>query len=105
MVGQCCKSFQWTVNEFQWIRYTSQFNEDGIRIHNEDSDEVYFIEINVQYHGKLRELHNNLPFLPEGMKLEKVEKLVASLHDKIFQADIVQVLKLNMDISVFSKRQ
>ena len=39
------------------------------------------------------------------MKLEKVEKLVASLHDKIFQADTVQVLKLNMDISVFSKWQ
>ena len=28
------------------------------------------------------ELHNDLPFLPERMKIEKVEKLVATLHDK-----------------------
>ena len=31
---------------------------------------------------KLHELHNNLPFLPERMKIEKVEKLVANLYDK-----------------------
>ena len=28
------------------------------------------------------ELHNDLPFLPERMKLEKVEKIVANLHNK-----------------------
>ena len=28
-------------------------------------------------------LHNDLQFLPKGMKIKKVEKLVASLHDKI----------------------
>ena len=39
-------------------------------------------EVNVQYLEKLHELHNDLPFLPERMKIEKVEKLVASLHDK-----------------------
>ena len=26
--------------------------------------------------------HNDLPFLPERMKIEKVEKLVTNLHDK-----------------------
>ena len=31
---------------------------------------------------KLHELYNDLPFLPERMKMEKVEKLVANLHDK-----------------------
>ena len=31
---------------------------------------------------KLYELHNGLSFLPERMKIEKVEKLVANLHDK-----------------------
>ena len=30
---------------------------------------------------KLHKLHNDLPFLPERMKIEKVEKLVANLHD------------------------
>ena len=30
----------------------------------------------------LHNLHSNLPFFPERMKTEKVEKLVANLHDK-----------------------
>ena len=31
---------------------------------------------------KLYELHNYLSFLPERMKIEKVEEVVANLHDK-----------------------
>ena len=49
---------------------------------NEESDEGYFFKLDVQYLEKLRELHNDLPFLPERMKIEKVKKLVANLHDK-----------------------
>ena len=30
----------------------------------------------------LHNLHNGLPFLPERMKIEKIEQLVANLHDK-----------------------
>ena len=32
--------------------------------------------------SKLHELHNDLPFLPKRMKIEKVKKLVNNLHDK-----------------------
>ena len=39
-------------------------------------------EVDVQYLEKLHELHNDLAFLPERMEIEKVEKLVANLHDK-----------------------
>ena len=70
------------VNNFEWIKETSQFNEDFIKNYNEESDEGYFLEVDVQYLEKLHELHNDLPFLPERMKIEKVEKLVANLHDK-----------------------
>ena len=35
--------------------------------------ERYFLEVHVQYLEKLHELHINLPFLPERMKIEKVE--------------------------------
>ena len=45
-------------------------------------DEGYFLEVDVQYLQKLHKLHNVLPFLPERMKIKKVEKLVANLHDK-----------------------
>ena len=65
-----------------WIKDTSQFNEDFIKNYNQESDKGYFLEVDVQYTEKLHELHNDLPFLPERMKIEKVEKLVANLHDK-----------------------
>ena len=52
------------VNNFERIKDTSQFNEDFIKIYNEESDEGYFFEIDVQYPEKLYELHNVLPFSP-----------------------------------------
>ena len=35
------------VNNFEWIRDTSQFNEDSIKGYNEKSDEGYFLEVNI----------------------------------------------------------
>ena len=58
------------VNRFEWIEDTSQFNEDFIKNYNEESDEGYFVEVDVQYPEKLHDLHNDLPFLPERMKTE-----------------------------------
>ena len=70
------------VNNFQWIKDTSQLIEAFIENYNEESDEGYFLEVDVQYLEKLHELRSYLPFLPESMKIEKVRKLVANLHDK-----------------------
>ena len=53
------------VNNFQWLKDTSQFNEDFIRSYNEESDEGHFLEVDIQHLEKLHELHNNLPFLPK----------------------------------------
>ena len=64
-------------NEFEWIEHSSQ-----IKKYNEESDEGYFLEVQVQYPKKIHELHNDLPFLHESMKIEKTEKLVANLHSK-----------------------
>ena len=59
------------VNYFEWIKDTSQFNEDFIKNYNEESNERYFPEVNVQYLEKLHDLDNDLPFLPERMKIGK----------------------------------
>ena len=64
------------------MKGTSQFNEDFIKNCNEESDEGYFLEVDVQYMKKLHALHNDIPFLPEAMKIGKVEKFVANLDDK-----------------------
>ena len=39
-----------------------------------EKDEGYSIEVDDQYPEKLHELHNDLSFLPEGMKLGKIKK-------------------------------
>ena len=62
------------VNNFEWIEDTPQFNEDFIKSFNEQHDEGYSLEVDVQYPEKLLEVHNDLPFLPGKMKIEKIEK-------------------------------
>ena len=67
----------------------SEFDEIFIKSYNEESDKGYFFEVDVQY---LENLHN-LPFLPERMKIEKFEKLVANLHDKTEYVNQIRNLK------------
>ena len=73
-----------SVNSFEWIKDTCQFNEDFIKNYNGESDEGYFSDIDVQYAENLDdldEINNDSPFLAERIKIEKVEKIVADLHD------------------------
>ena len=63
------------------MKNNSQFNEDFIKTYNKESDEGYFLEVDVQYLEKLHEKFHDLPFLPQRIS-EKVEKLVTSFHDK-----------------------
>ena len=67
------------VNNFEWIKGTSQFNEDFIK---ERSDDGYFLEVDVQYLERLHKPHNDSPFLPERIKIQKVKRFVANLYDK-----------------------
>ena len=50
-------------NNFEWIEDHSQLNEDFIKSNNEESDERYFLEINVEYPETLHEHHH------EGLRL------------------------------------
>ena len=85
------------VNNGEYIKDISQFNKDFIKNYNEQSDEGYFLEADVQYLEKLHELHNDLPFLPERIKIEGVEKLVANLHDKTEYVIHIRNLKQTLD--------
>ena len=49
------------LNNSEWTKETSQFDEDFIKKYNEESDKGYFLVINVQYIEKLREIDNDLP--------------------------------------------
>ena len=67
-----------TVNNFELIKDMPQFK----KIYNEENDKGYFLEVDVQYPGKSHDFQNNLAFLDEGIKIEKVENPIAILHDK-----------------------
>ena len=80
--------YEWTmskklpINGFEWENDASTFNESFIKNYNEDSDVVYFLEVDIEYPKQLWSFHKDLPFLPERIKMEKVEKLVCSKEDK-----------------------
>ena len=40
------------------------------------------LEVDVEYPIELHKMHNNLPFMPEKMKINKVVKLVPNLYNK-----------------------
>ena len=92
------------VNDFEWIKDTCQFTEDFIKNYNQESDEGYFLEFDVQYLEQLHELHNNLPFLPERMRTEKVEKLVANLPDKTEYVIHIRNLKQTLNNGLVLKK-
>ena len=67
------------VNGFKWIEDTSEF----FKKYDENNDKGYILEVDVKYPKKLHDLHSDLPFLPRRMKIDKCEKLVCNLHNKI----------------------
>ena len=72
------------INGFMWYDdYLSDFNEDFIKNYDENSDEGYFLEVDIEYPKKLWGSQKQLPFLPERKKLGKVDKLVCSIEDNI----------------------
>ena len=68
------------VNDFKWINNASK--QCNIKSYDEDSDKGYIFEVDVNYTKRLHDLHSDLRFLPERMKIDKCKKLVCNLHDK-----------------------
>ena len=104
-MGNVAKAFslnRW--KKFEWIEDTLQFNEDFIKKCNEESDEGYFLEVDIQYLEKLHELHNYIPFLPERMKFEKVEKVVTNLHNKTKYVIHIRNLKQALNHGLILKK-
>ena len=60
----------------------SKFTAKFIKNYDEDSDKGYILEVDVKYLKNLHGFHEDLPFLPERMKIDKCNKLVCNLYDK-----------------------
>ena len=70
------------VSGFKWEKNMLKFNEEFIKNYDEDSDKGYIVEVDVKYSKNLHDLHEDLPFLPERMKIGKCKKLVYNMYDK-----------------------
>ena len=67
---------------FKWEKDMSKFTKEFIKKYDEDSDKGYILEVNVKYLKKLHDLHSDLPFSPERMKIDKCKKLACNLYNK-----------------------
>ena len=85
------------VNGFKWINDVTGIDEEFIRNYNEDNDKGYILEIDVKYPRKLHNLHSDLPFLPERMKIDKCKKLVCNLRNKKRYVVHIRTLKQALD--------
>ena len=59
-----------------------KFNENFVKNYDEDSDKGYILEVDVEYPKNLHDLHSDLPFLPEIMRINKCSELVCNFYDK-----------------------
>ena len=89
------------VNGFKWENDLLRFNEDFIKNYNEDVE--YFLEVDIEYPKQLWSSHKDLSFLPEGRKLEKVEKLVCNIEDKEKYVIHIRALKQGLNNGLILK--
>ena len=76
------------VDGFDCIKDLSKIDEDCIKNYDKDSDKGYILEVDVKYPKNLYDMHSDLPFLPERMRIDKCNKLVCNLYDKNYVVHI-----------------
>ena len=87
------------VDGFKWVKDTSSINKKLNKFlkltknYDEESDDGYILEVNVEYPKRLHDLHSDLPFVPERMKINKCSKLACNLYDKNNYVVHIRLLK------------
>ena len=61
---------------------TSKFEEKFAKNCDDNSDKRFIFAVEAEYSKQLRDSHNNLIFLPKGMKIKNCQKLVCNLYGK-----------------------
>ena len=82
----------------------SKIDEDFIKNYDENSDKGYILEVDVEYLRNLHDLHSDLLFLPERMKIDKCNKLVCNLHDKKSYVAHIRSLKQALNHGLILKK-
>ena len=75
-----------TVNGFKWIDNNETvehvINEEFIENYNGNNNKSDILEVDIKCPKRLHELHSDLPFLSERMKIDKCNKRVCNLFNK-----------------------
>ena len=82
------------ISGFKWEDDLSRFNKRFIKGYNENSNEGYFLEVDVEYPKKIS----------GRKKLEKLEKLVSSIEDKEKYFIHIRALKQALNHGLILKR-
>ena len=96
----CSMSRKLPTGGFEWVEDPESIDILGYS----DGDIGYVLEVDVEYPKNLHKLHNELSFLPEKMRLGKVDKLVCSLYDKEKYVVHIDTLKQAMEHGLVLKK-
>ena len=91
------------VDGFEWLD-PSETDENFIKNYDEESNVGYFIEVDIEYPENLQKLQSDLPFLPEGMKVDGCKKLICNFYDKKEYADHIVSLKQALNNGLILKK-
>ena len=72
--------------------------------YDQDSDKGYILEVDVEYPKELHDLHSDLPFLSERMKISKSNKPVCNLFDKNNYVVHIRALKQTLNNELILKK-
>ena len=75
-----------------------------IENYDEDGDNEYIFEVDDKYPKDLHDLHSDLSFLPEKMKINKCNKLVCNLYDKNNYVIYIRSLKQALNKGLILKK-
>ena len=75
-----------------------------IENYDEDSDKEYILGVDVEYPKDLHDLHSDLPYLPEKIKINKCNKLMYNLYDKYNYVIHIRSLKQVLNNGVILKK-
>ena len=102
--------YGWTMSQklpvsgFKWKKYISKFTEEFIKNYDENSDKGYILEVDVKYPKKLHDLHSDLPFSLEKIKIDKCKKLVCNLNNKKNYVVHIRSLKQTLNHGLILKK-
>ena len=80
--------YGWTMSQdlpvggFKWIKNIHRMDENFIKTYDENGDIGFYFDVDAECPKNLNNLHRDLPFLSERMKVNKCNKLICNLYNE-----------------------